>query len=327
MHKKDLVNHINKFLEYKGFKLKSKSTRGRKYVYETNDLFLIVYVDHSSYYEGKYFRYTFGIKELCGNEFDESNNLMYSFYTALEMGYFEPKDYTSDKLYKELNGKYTKYLEPIIKDGLNYICSSKSLISKEPDWLFKKEVLQYLVIYKFRHDIDRNIKVKKEKVGNEEHIVTHIYDEISNIKILEGSFIKFAYDGEDANLNGNVPGLKSFVKVINKLLKRKYNYVRLADTQAGDFYTYAADYFFDYSSNYFSLVKIIEHKEFIYYEDSVRWADKKELNLYISKDKLKELRNTIVKLIRDSKMEKFKFKLSDSKFFVINKLVCEAIRK
>ena len=327
MHKKDLVNHINKFLEDKGFKLNSKSTRGRKYVYETNDLFLIVYVDHSSYYEGKYFRYTFGIKELCGNEFDESNNLMYSFYTALEMGYFEPKDYTSDKLYKELNGKYTKYLEPIIKDGLNYICSSKSLISKEPDWLFKKEVLQFLVLYKFRHEIDRNIKVKKEKVGNEEHIVTYIYDEILNIKILDGSFIKFAYDGEDANLNGNIPGLKSFVKVLNKLLKRKYNYVRLADTQAGDFYTYAADYFFDYSSNYLSLVKIIEHKEFIYYEDSVGWADKKELNLYISKDKLKELRNTIVKLIKDSKMEKFEFKLSDSKFFVINKLDCEAIRK
>jgi len=154
MHKKDLVNHINKFLEDKGFKLNSKSTRGRKYVYETNDLFLIVYVDNSSYNEGKYFRYTFGIKELCGNEFDESNNLMYSFYTALEMGYFAPKDYTSDKLYKELNGKYTKYLEPIIKDGLNYICSSKSLISKEPDWLFKKEVLQYLAIYKFRHEIE-----------------------------------------------------------------------------------------------------------------------------------------------------------------------------
>ena len=308
MHKKDLVNHINNFLEDNGFKLNSKSTRGRKYVYETNDLFLIVYVDNSSYYEGKYFRYTFGIKELCGNEFDESNNLMYSFYTALDMGYFEPKDNTSDKLYKELNGKYTKYLEPIIKDGLNYICSSKSLISKEPDWLFKKEVLQYLVIYKFRHDIDR------------------VYDEINSTKILDGSFIKFDYDGGNANLNGNIQGLKSFVKVLNKLLKRKYNYVRLADTQAGDFYTYAADYFFDYSSNYLSLGKI-EHKEFIYYEDSVGWANKKELDLYISKDKLEELRNAIVKMIKDYKILKFEFKLSDSKFFVINKLDCEAIRK
>ena len=95
MHKKDLVHHINKFMEDKGFKLISKSPRGRKYVYETNDLFLIVYVDHSSYNEGKYFRYTFGIKELCGNEFNESNDLMYSFYTALEMGYFKPKDYNT----------------------------------------------------------------------------------------------------------------------------------------------------------------------------------------------------------------------------------------
>ena len=42
MHKKDLVHHINKFMEDKGFKLNSKSTRGIKYVYETNDLFLIV---------------------------------------------------------------------------------------------------------------------------------------------------------------------------------------------------------------------------------------------------------------------------------------------
>ena len=320
MNKKDLVNHVNKFMENKGFKLHSKSARGIKYIYETNDLFLIVYLDHSSYYEGKYFRYTFGIKELCGNEFNEKNSLMYSLYVALEMGYFEPKDYTSDKLYNELNRKYTKYLEPIINKGLNYICSSKSLISKEPDRLFKKEVLQFLVLYKFRHDIDRNIKVKKEKVGNEEHIVTYVYDEISNIKILDGSFIKFSYDGEDANLNGNIKGLKSFIKVLNKLLKRKYNFVRLADTQAGDFFTYDADYFFDYSSNYLSLVKVLDRNSFIYHEDHVGFANKKELVLYISKDKLKELRNNIVKLIKNSKIDKFEFKLSDSKFFIINKL-------
>lgn len=327
MHKNDLVNHINKFLEDKGFKLISKSTRGRKYVYETNDLFLIVYVDHSSYYEGKYFRYTFGIKELCGNEFDEKNPLTYSFYVALEMGYFEPKDYTSDKLYKELNKKYTKYLEPIINNGLNYICSSKSLISKEPDRLFKKEVLQFLLVYKLRHGIDRNIKVKKEKMGNEEHFVTCVYDQIINTKILDGSFIKFAYDGDNANLNCNIKGLKSFLKVLNKLLKRKYNYVRLADTQAGDFFTYAADYFFDYSSNYLSLTKVLDRKNFIYHEDSVGWANKKELDLYISKDKLKKLRSTIVKLIKDSKIEKVEFELSDNKYFIINKLDCEAIRK
>ena len=252
---------------------------------------------------------------------------MYSLYVALEMGYFEPKDYTSDKLYNELNRKYTKYLEPIINKGLNYICSSKSLISKEPDRLFKKEVLQFLVLYKFRHDIDRNIKVKKEKVGNEEHIVTYVYDEISNIKILDGSFIKFSYDGEDANLNGNIKGLKSFIKVLNKLLKRKYNFVRLADTQAGDFFTYDADYFFDYSSNYLSLVKVLDRNSFIYHEDHVGFANKKELVLYISKDKLKELRNNIVKLIKNSKIDKFEFKLSDSKFFIINKLDRESIRK
>ena len=105
-------------------------------------MFLIVYVDHSSYYEGKYFRYTFGIKELCGNEFDEKNPLTYSFYVALEMGYFEPKDYTSDKLYKELNKKYTKYLEPIINNGLNYKVNSVSLLEKEIE-LIKEKVKDY----------------------------------------------------------------------------------------------------------------------------------------------------------------------------------------
>ena len=172
-----------------------------------------------------------------------------------------------------------------------------------------------------------DIKTKKIEIGNEECVATYVKDEINDVKILDGSFIKFAYDGEDANLNGNIKGLKSFIKVLNKLLKRKYNFVRLADTQAGDFFTYDADYFFDYSSNYLSLVKVLDRNSFIYHEDHVGFANKKELVLYISKDKLKELRNNIVKLIKNSKIDKFEFKLSDSKFFIINKLDRESIRK
>ena len=172
-----------------------------------------------------------------------------------------------------------------------------------------------------------DIKTKKIKIGNEECVATYVKDEINDVKILDGSFIKFAYDGEDANLNGNIKGLKSFIKVLNKLLKRKYSFVRLADTQAGDFFTYDADYFFDYSSNYLSLNKEVDENNCIKYKDSVGWAEKKELIINISNDKLKELRNGIVKLIKDSKMNKFEFQLSDNKFFIINKLDCEAVRK
>lgn len=172
-----------------------------------------------------------------------------------------------------------------------------------------------------------DIKTKKIEIGNEECVATYVIDEINDVKIFDGSFIKFAYDGEDANLNGNIKGLKSFIKVLNKLLKRKYNFVRLADTQAGDFFTYDADYFFDYSSNYLSLNKEVDKNNYIKCKDSVGWADKKELIIDISKDKLKELRNDIIKLIKDSKKDKFEFQLSDSKLFIINKLYCEAIRK
>lgn len=172
-----------------------------------------------------------------------------------------------------------------------------------------------------------DIKTKKIKIGNEECVATYVTDEINDVKILDGSFIKFAYDGEDANLNGNIKGLKSFIKVLNKLLKRKYSFVRLADTQAGDFFTYDADYFFDYSSNYLSLNKEVDENNFIKYKDSVGWAEKKELIINISNDKLKELRNGIVKLIKDSKMNNFEFQLSDNKVFFINKLDCEAVRK
>ena len=172
-----------------------------------------------------------------------------------------------------------------------------------------------------------DIKTKKIEIANEECVATYVTDEINDVKILDGSFIKFAYDGEDANLNGNIKGLKSFVKVLDKLLKRKYSFVRLADTQAGEFYTYDADYFFDYSSNYLSLTKEVDKNNHIQCKDSVGWADKKELIINISKDKLKELKSDIVKLIKDSKMDKFEFQLSDSKLFIINKLDCDAIRK
>lgn len=64
-----------------------------------------------------------------------------------------PKYFDSETLYLELNGLYNKYLEPIINDVLDYICSSKSLISKEPKNFFIKEVLEYINQYKLENKI------------------------------------------------------------------------------------------------------------------------------------------------------------------------------
>lgn len=153
MEKKDLSKQIDKFLSEKGFKLQKKSGRGILYVYETKDLFLRVFVDHSSYYELKYLRYTFGIKALCGDVYDETSPFIGSFYSQLDMGTLAPKDFDSVGLGKELDKLYAKYLEPIIDKGLEYICSSKSLISKEPKYFFIKEVLEYINQYKVANKI------------------------------------------------------------------------------------------------------------------------------------------------------------------------------
>ena len=153
MDKKDLISHINNFMIEKGFKLFSKTSSSSVYVCETKDLFLRVRLDHSSYYESKYLRYNFGIKELCGNHYDESNPLIFTFYVALEMGCLNPCDYDAIKLKKELSKKYEKFLHPLIENGMNYICSSKSLIGKTPTYSFRKEVLEFINNYKVKHNI------------------------------------------------------------------------------------------------------------------------------------------------------------------------------
>lgn len=153
MEKKDLIKLIDKFLLEKGFKLQKKSGRGILYIYETKDLFLRFFLDHSSYSDLKYLRYTFGIKALCGDVYDETNPFIGSFYSQLNMGALAPKDFDSVRLYAELNKLYLKYLEPIIEKGLEYICSSKSLISKEPKNFFIKEVLEYINQYKVANKI------------------------------------------------------------------------------------------------------------------------------------------------------------------------------
>lgn len=154
MDKKELIKLVDIFFSEKGFVLHKRNGRGIQYVYETKDLFLRVFIDNSSYYDLKYLKYTFGLKALCGEVYDETSPFIGSFYSQLSMGVLMPKELDSDDLCKVLQKLYIEYLEPIIEKGLEYICSSKSLISKEPKNFIIKEVLEYINHYKIENKIE-----------------------------------------------------------------------------------------------------------------------------------------------------------------------------
>ena len=80
-------------------------------------------------------------------------------------------------------------------------------------------------------------------------------EEIDDIRYEEGTFISFRKNNDSFTLEGNVAGLKSFIKILNKLL-RKYNYVLLRDGFISDYYIYNADYFFDCCSVDYSFLSL-----------------------------------------------------------------------
>ena len=71
-------------------------------------------------------------------------------------------------------------------------------------------------------------------------------NELCNVKILNYSFIELKKNEGFYCINCNKQGLKSFIMILNKLKSCRYNFIHLADIHINDFYTYSADYFFDY---------------------------------------------------------------------------------
>lgn len=154
-------------------------------------------------------------------------------------------------------------------------------------------------------------------------------EEIDDIRYEEGTFISFRKNNDSFTLEGNVAGLKSFIKILNKLL-RKYNYVLLRDGFISDYYIYNADYFFDCPSLPLMIIKV-KNTDRIFYDVSImNYPEVKSICLYLKRSDILNLKLKILELI-ENKYDNFKFEIFDlnseeSLNFNVNKIDVPPIR-
>ena len=80
-------------------------------------------------------------------------------------------------------------------------------------------------------------------------------------------------------MEGNVAGLKSFLKILNKFLRR-YVFILMRDCQLNDGYTCHADSFFDYPSLPLMIQKVKKTNRIYYEEEIMNYPEVKSIHLY-----------------------------------------------
>ena len=159
MEKKILINYIKAFLEEKGFDVSRKWFGGPKCIYERDDMYLVVYINRSSYSDLQYYEFNYIIKGLRDTDINNTVSEDWAMYTNIRISYFEPEEYIIDTLQKHLEEVYEKYLAPIINGGIDFICTQNHFMNPHDD-LTKPNSLEYLKKYKEEH----NIKTSKKMI-------------------------------------------------------------------------------------------------------------------------------------------------------------------
>lgn len=153
--------------------------------------------------------------------------------------------------------------------------------------------------------------------------------EIEDIKYVKDTYIVFKKDNDKYILEGNVAGLKSFLKILNKFLRR-YVFILMRDCQLNDGYTCNADSFFDYPSLPLMIQKVKKTNRIYYEEEIMNYPEVKSIHLYLNHSEVRKMKSNILKLINNEfdiiKYEIFDFNNTESKKFMISKKDIQAKR-
>jgi len=121
-------------------------------------------------------------------------------------------------------------------------------------------------------------------------------DELYDIDIVKGTYITFKFISNHYILEGNKQGLESFVKILNKLIYKKYDWIRLLDLSINEYCTNAPEYFFDGPSIPLQIGKIKRKKDILYDDYNCKMYGR-TLDIYLSRKKLLYIKKQILELI------------------------------
>ncbi len=129
----------------------------------------------------------------------------------------------------------------------------------------------------------------------------YLYDgeELIDVNLVKETYITFKFSSNYYVLEGNKPGLESLIRILNKLIYKKYNWIRLLDMSMDDeYYTNAPEFFFDKPSIPLE-IRRIKKKENIFYDEYDCKMYGRTLTLYLTRKKLLLLKKQIVELIEN----------------------------
>lgn len=135
-------------------------------------------------------------------------------------------------------------------------------------------------------------------------------EEIFNIQLVKETYIKFEKN-EKYIITANISGLKSFVRVLNYLLEKKYSFIRLLDLQISEYYTNHPDCFFDRSSLPLEIEKISGQNLIISISKNSDELLKDCPRLRLTRKGINMLKYQLLNLINQSNEEKVTVILSD----------------
>lgn len=155
--------------------------------------------------------------------------------------------------------------------------------------------------------------------------------ELLDVQLIKGTFIKFKKSHDGFCIIANVSGLKSFLKILNHLLEKKYNFIRLLDLKYNDSFTNHPDCFFDDESIPLEIEKINGRNlqmSIHFYHDELY---KDYIRICLSRMMIKNMSFKLKKIINDIETQKMTFTLFDNKnkkeyLFEIKKTNQNAIR-
>ena len=121
-------------------------------------------------------------------------------------------------------------------------------------------------------------------------------DELFDLNIVKGTYITFKFISDHYVLEGNKQGLKSFVRILNKLIYKKYDWIRLLDLSINEYYTNAPEYFFDEPSIPLQIGKIKRKKDILYDDYDCKMYGR-TLDIYLTRKNLLYLKEQILELL------------------------------
>lgn len=126
--------------------------------------------------------------------------------------------------------------------------------------------------------------------------------DLYDINIVRGSYIRFTH--KDAYvIEGNECGFKSLIRVLNKLLKKEYDFVRLCGMQFNDTYTNHPDCFFDNDSISLEIEKKNGRDNQVCFKKYFDLLQKENIHLILTRKSIILMKNQILDLINDKKID------------------------